>query len=272
MPIVVPHGLGGRWITEGISGNSGTAVQAGASAGTKGLWTQIVSSTDEDTFGVKVHILAGQTTFNRPVMVDIGIGAAASEEIVIPDLMGGMNKSDEHVLHYEFPLFVPAGSRIAARASGTTGSTVIDVALSLGYGSASIIPVVNRIHAYNADPSNAQASTTGSYGTSGTWGSYVQLTASADKDHHWVNFNPHCYGLGGFAGDDDAWIDIARGAASSEETIVDEMAFRSGATTDCLDPVIVKMPLTMIEGARYSARAKRAGASAQTFYPVLWAA
>jgi hypothetical protein len=115
----------------------GVAVDPGAASLTKGAYSQLVASTAFDVcaisfmFGYNGDISRG--SFAR-WLIDLAIGGAGSEYIFLPNF----------VSHFEtvidgpftsfippFPMFIPAGSRIAARAlcaSTTAGDRTFDIA------------------------------------------------------------------------------------------------------------------------------------------------
>ncbi len=97
--------------------------------GSKGSWAQVIASTGDASFGILVNINSASTSnASRNYTVDIGVGAGGSETVLIADLLGG-NAGTYSVGPgwYYFPIFIPAGTRIAARAQGsvTTAFSVL---------------------------------------------------------------------------------------------------------------------------------------------------
>ena len=112
---------------------SGAQVDPGAAVNTKGSWVELSSSCS----AVKALFLAvGQTaafaagTETITARLDIGIGAAGSELVLIPDLLfgAGADSSTSPNLTAAYspqfsaviPCTIPAGTRIAVRASSTS--------------------------------------------------------------------------------------------------------------------------------------------------------
>jgi len=103
---------------------TGTTVTSGATAGTKGAYSQIIASTAKDYFGfLLVNLNASAADWG---LVDIAIGAAGSEQIIVPNLgmrFGQLN----NMARVTGPFFtqIPAGSRVAMRsdAAGTISLT-----------------------------------------------------------------------------------------------------------------------------------------------------
>lgn len=128
----------GRVATWGVNtGDSGaTQVDPGGSAGTKGAWSQIVAAT---AFEVKQAVLAFGNQVNSARTsctwdVDLGIGGAGSEQILIENILNEMHATSDlfTLTTAEFPLAIPSGSRLAVRAKCTiTDATdrVFDAAL-----------------------------------------------------------------------------------------------------------------------------------------------
>jgi len=99
----------------------GTAVTPATA--TKGNWAQLIASTTSETYGLLICANNNSASAaSRNTVLDIGIGTAGNEVVVIPDLLCG-NASSYAVpgsgVWYYFPITLPAGSRIAARARGT---------------------------------------------------------------------------------------------------------------------------------------------------------
>ena len=66
----------------------GTAVTP--AVGSKGSWAQVFASLDHDTYGLLVNINSNtDSAASRNTVLDIGIGAASSEIVLIPDLIAG---------------------------------------------------------------------------------------------------------------------------------------------------------------------------------------
>ena len=118
----VPSNTGASILTQSSQGTTrvgaaqGTAVTPGS--GTKGSWTQVIASTDAPTVGIYVNLNSGNTSGAlRSIVVDIGIGLAGSEVVLIPDILAGGagSYSTSGGKAYYFPIRVPIASRISVR-------------------------------------------------------------------------------------------------------------------------------------------------------------
>jgi hypothetical protein len=113
-----------------------TLVDAGSTANTKSAWTEIVAST---TAPIKLlYLLYGPESSTAhggggesTSLVDIGVGAAASEVVVLANL--AVSRQRPYVPHVlgPIPVDIPAGSRIAVRAQC---SSTVDDHYQLGIG------------------------------------------------------------------------------------------------------------------------------------------
>lgn len=119
----------------------GALVDSGATANTKGAWSQITATTEHSIRWLCVCFMhAAITVAGIHVLTDIGIGAAGAEGIVVPDLFMYYTTSAETVLTGAIciPVNIPAGVRIAARmqaniTNATATDTQFDVIL-IGVG------------------------------------------------------------------------------------------------------------------------------------------
>lgn len=99
----------------------GVAVDPGATAHTKGAWAQLTSSSSDRIVGLMFAVGhngdIGRAANARGV-IDIGIGAAASERVLIADSLVIAETAIDSwypIIHGPFPCDVPAGTRFAAR-------------------------------------------------------------------------------------------------------------------------------------------------------------
>lgn len=95
--------------------------------GSKGSWAQAIASLTDDCYGLMINISGNNTSgASRNTVVDIGIGAASSEVVLIPNLIGGNAQGFTATgsgLWYYFPIFIPSGTRVAIRAQSTVTTT-----------------------------------------------------------------------------------------------------------------------------------------------------
>jgi hypothetical protein len=98
----------------------GTLITAGGSANTLGTKVELFASTAFDAYSISVVIsdVAANTTATN-ALVNIYVGASSAEQVLIPTLLAGgaplmIGTPGPSARAYDFPLFIPAGSRITA--------------------------------------------------------------------------------------------------------------------------------------------------------------
>jgi len=140
------------------------SVTAGAGANAKNAtYTQLIATTTYASYGIMVLLSGLQTTAttNQRCLVDIALGGAGSEVVIIPNLTCG-NVADYVAsagcgVMYYFPIYIPAGVRVSSTAQASTGGDIVNVAVRLfqhpqgvggWYGS--------RVTAYGADTTNSR--------------------------------------------------------------------------------------------------------------------
>lgn len=112
---------------------NGVTVTASASAHTKGSYAELTSSTTNPMRLMQV-VIAGNETSTGFQFVDVAVGAASSEVIVVPNLVlrTHANTQEANGLVYTLPVNQPSGVRVAARCQATNGSDFCNVAV-IGY-------------------------------------------------------------------------------------------------------------------------------------------
>lgn len=183
MPLMMPTRAGFLDTVPSTSTTSsaGTTITASSTAHTKGGWTQLIASTGARSLGILVALdNTAVANSNTSMLLDIGIGASGSETVLIPDLAAGYvlneNISNTFAAYY-FPLFIPAGSRLAARSQAQIASDTVACRIHLfqrptGFGGW----VGTRVTAYGVDSANSRG-TVVSAGNN-TYGTAVSLSAS----------------------------------------------------------------------------------------------
>jgi hypothetical protein len=136
-PNVLLVGYDGAFTADGVSGydtigftaTKGTAVTSGN--GAKGSYTQLVASSAKDYCGFVAVVDTGGVATPPLVsqLVDIAVGAAASEKIIIPDQLFGPFANG--IMSPLIPVNVPAGTRLSARVA--SDGTISNISLLGAY-------------------------------------------------------------------------------------------------------------------------------------------
>jgi len=122
-------GVGSAIDTYGYStaSNTGTAVDPGSSANTKGSYTQITSSVTNDLagffLGFDTQTLSSGNGIQGRVLIDVAIGGSGSEKIIVPNtnlitVPSGLCQVFPASSPY-FPIPIKSGTRVAVRAQSS---------------------------------------------------------------------------------------------------------------------------------------------------------
>lgn len=207
--------------------STGTQLTASGSINTKGSYTQLVASTPYDACGFLVT-LENPSNGANGFLVDIAVGAAASEIVVVPNIPFAISNSASAFgcMSIYVPCEIPAGSRIAARCQSTVASATVNAQVILLDGN------FTTDTPYGA-PQNYGASTATSLGTQidpgavlNTKGNWVQLVASTTYDLAALQIIADHQGAMTLS---NILLDIGVGAAASEQIIIPNVQFSSNS-------------------------------------------
>lgn len=198
----------------------GTAVTTGGTAATKGTAVQLIASTEFDAYLVAIAAsgYANAATLSEGCL-DILVGAA-TEEVLIPNLLMGYCGGNTALANatgpkvWIFPLYIPAGTRIAAQAAGTRTATALNVGIWLYGGNGSpLYRVGTKVTTYGIG--TVPNGTTITPGASGAEGAWTQVTAATSEDH--FAFFPSFQSSGDTTINNRTYtLDLGLGAATEE--------------------------------------------------------
>jgi hypothetical protein len=162
------------------SAEYGTSVAAPGSTHTKNTtYTELIASTSYAAYGITVLLSNVGTTAstNARALVDIAIGAASSEVVIIPNLICGnapaLGAAQSGAAVYYFPIYINAGVRLSATAQASTVSDTVNVTVYLHHfspGPGSFVG--SRVTAYGANTGTSS----GVSHTSGSTNAYATAT------------------------------------------------------------------------------------------------
>lgn len=160
-------------------------VAADATPHTKGAWVQLVASTSEACNVLAVTFSNQATGTATQGLIDIGVGASGSEQVVISNSVGGAGSTIANSLHttYWFPVSIPAGSRIAARHQNVIGSRISTINLGLLFISTNN-KMPSSLDTYGADTSTSVGVTLTSNNT------YYEMTSSTSQAYQAIVMVP----------------------------------------------------------------------------------
>jgi hypothetical protein len=205
------------------SATIGTSVTPGAS-NAQGSWTQLASSANiaEDVYGLYIQVHTGNLASNAKLhLLDIGVDPAGgtSYSAILQDMAVGASPpiTSAGKREFFFPIFIPAGSAVAARIRGgnaTAGTVYVAVCF---YGRRGA-PEMSRVGSFSETLGATTASTAGTSVTPGNAadGSWVDLGATT-KDLWWWQLGHQISNTTITA--EYTYLEVAFGDASNKTTI-----------------------------------------------------
>ena len=249
----------------------GIVLTAHASAHTKAeTYTELISSTNADSTWVSVVLQRGNTSA-ATYLVDIGIGAASSEVVKIPDLIFAAGGSTEPGFYvYEFPLVIPSGSRLSALCQSSTGSATCRASIHVGFDPHPFV-TGDTVEAFGVNAGTTGAVALDDSGIAGTYGDWTEIEDSLANGINGFSFALSHANTTNVA-TRYLMFGIATGAAESESEIIDEVMASNNSALDTYCPgVSPYLPLSIGSGVRVSGRYKTIdNASANTYEMALY--
>lgn len=254
----IPLSIDGvRYTHQGATASSlGTEITNSASANTKGSWIEIEASTDHEADAVLVHFLCN--TLNN-FLFDFGIGGAGNEQVLLSNFL--VVAAGLRTVAILLPIRIPEGTRLVGRCqasagSGSSGNGFISVQLI--HGGLLFQGPLTRVETCGANTADSGGTSVDSgAGAGDTKGAYSQLIASTSFDYKMLFIVP------GNANDyvrpsSNRWLlDIAVGAAASEQVIIPNLQLGGSDVDDVISPLLIgPIPINIPAGSRIAARAQ----------------
>lgn len=243
----------------GVSaGDSKATTLTSGAANTKGSWVELTSSAPEGVTSFFVMLYNTQeSSGSSRIYVDIGIGAAASEVVLVPNLRS-LTRVQNCAICFPVPLPLPGGVRVAARMqSGTAGTITADVALGVFRGHfLSSSPLTEATH-YGLTTASTSGTQVDPGASANTKGAAAELTSSTTNQIRSIlimlgngtQSNPPT------RSDDGYLIDIGVGA--TPDYIISNLPVSTMSIDDCVHPrVIGPFDCCIPVGTRIVARAQ----------------
>lgn len=249
-----PSCYGGSAVTAYGSAGGGsslaTTITSNGSADTKGAWVELGASTAHDAHWIEIDVTNSSTV--AIALLDIGIGAGGSETVIIPDLVVVTKGSPGSGVPYLFPVFIPRGSRVAARFQDIVGGMTLGVSVRLispALSSGGVAPSV--VSAYGATTSS-MGTEIDPGGTANTDTSPVEIAGATDRDHRWLvmagRFGDNSLSSGGCV-----WrMQILAGASMSETVLIGDIHISAESSADNPFNMCRTFPVFIPRGTRLS--------------------
>lgn len=237
---------GGTFATGGaLTGSSnGTVVTGHTTQFFKGAYSEFFSSTSAAANGILVGI--GDIPIGRPYLIDIAIGAAASEVIIIPDIAIRCSNAIQSFGTIFVPCNIPEGSRVAVRCSSNASLAEVPLTLHILEGNSG-----GTFDVENAGSDLAAAlGTKATVSVANTKTAYVELTAATTSAFSQLILMIEPFS----ASDANCLLDVAVGSAGSEVDIIENLLVPIESGHDVGWTATAPLPVSIPAGSRLSFR------------------
>lgn len=228
------------------------ALSGGAANNTKGAWTQLLAATAFDAHAMLLVFNDPDASFNG--LVDIGIGAAGSERVLLPDLYI-RTETNKFVGRLMVPIAIPAGTRLSARLQADSTVRVIDVGATL-FARGFLPPYgLQRAEVYGVFVSSSSATSVDPGATANTKGAWAQIVASTSRPiRYLVAFiSPN----DGAQLQDNGWlIDLGIGTSGQEKVLIPNIPSTSDNADEPEHQQYLCLPCHIPAGTRIACRAQ----------------
>jgi hypothetical protein len=215
--------------------NPWTGVVAGGSANTYGSAVELIASADNlyDSWGIEIIIAqTGASGVSSETAVDI-LGGAATEDVLIDSLLGGFAYAGTS-MRYFFPLYIPAGTRIAAKASSAVASNALRVGVYLYGGGNPPFRTGGRVTTYGTKANNSSGQTVVPTASGGA-ASATELSASSSHDHAYWTTGFQVLGDGSIT--TAGWVNVGIGVGAATEERIGTWFYPKATTEQMAGPI-----------------------------------
>lgn len=206
----------------------GVTVTGGA-ANTKGAWAPITTSCPVAAVGMLVCLT--NKSASTDYLFDVGIGAAAAERVLVPNLFyGGTNSS--RVATYFLPVRVPKGARVSLRSQAITASATSSCWITFiaetfrglpGWGGR-----CEALGAATADSGGAAITAPGTINVKGAW---TQIGGATAHDYSWLIPVIADQAVATRTSGSDLSFDLGIGAAGSQRILLPDLPYTMTSNT-----------------------------------------
>lgn len=250
----------------------GTVVTASATPHTKGSYTELIASTGFEACWIEIGFGEVRNSgVDTATLVDIAIGAAASEQVIIPNLNACAATTNITLaipsVRYHFPLLIPAGERISARSQALAVSDTVRVSVKLYGAPTEPVWAGQQVIDYGTNLAASRGVSVAA-GLSAAEGSWTEIVSATTQDHSYL-----IAGVG-MAGDishqeSSNLIDLGIGAAT-EVAIAEDFPFLMTASEALVYPFPAYAWSRIPSGTRLVARISSHQANAQSYDVILY--
>ncbi len=243
---------------------AGTPIVSSGTTDTKGSWIELETAAGNTFTSSRIIISItqhGSATESR-YLVDIGIGGSGSEVAIANNLLANTSlvSSGSNSFIFDFPIEIPTGTRIVARCQSSTSSAAIEMTIIRLPPSFRGESPFGNVASIGADTANT-AGVTVARTTAGTFGSWVEMTASL-TDGIYGFIVSSIRDAGSYSSAVGVTYEVGVGSAGNEETIFSGWITTQSNTESMWATTTPFIGVAISAGSRIAIRA--AGSSANT--------
>lgn len=225
-----------------------------ANANTKGAYTQLLAASAFDAGGFVFNVFpVGGVACD--FLFDFAIGAATSEQDILSNVPASSTTSISYLDRLLAELRIPAGSRLSARKQSTTAAQNLHVSANLLAEDALPWGSFQRATTYGAVTADSGGTSVDPGASAGSEGGWVELSAATTAPIKRLKLRM-TNGLNDVRTTADWLIDIAIGAATSEQILVSDIHIFASSGNDYPMGGNIELPLSIPEGSRLAVRAQ----------------
>ena len=219
---------------------------------TKSAWVE-VAETAEDYCGLNILIIRATANPGNNSMVDIGIGASGSQQIILNNYLISCQYVNGATLF--LPIKIPSGTKIWVRGQSNEASGADLYVGVVGMSGDFLYSSYQVCTAYGATEGTTKGVVMSVDETVDTKGSYTEITAATERDIKHLIINGAWPYITTTANREHL-IDIAVGSEGNEIDIISNLFFWSWAG-DVAWPSHYEIPIFIPAGSRLSGRAQQ---------------
>lgn len=236
---------------------SRATVTAHATPHTKGSWVELIASTSQDTHMLGINLSFTFWSSNATnMLVDIGVGGSGSEVVLIANMCGGWHGREVGMTI--IPVYLPAGTRIAARCQALITEDIVEVGVRLLNGPRSFTQDQwqgGNVVTYGADEANSRGTfVTGGANVEGSW---TEITNYTTEPHSAIGLSVQGYTNTNLT-NQNVLLDIGFGAGGSEQVLLKNIMLRQTTTeqmyVDDTELGMLTIGRTLLAGSRLAVR------------------
>jgi hypothetical protein len=243
----------------------GTTLTSGATNNSKGAWVELTPALAADCCLLEIEITHQSLGGVIAQAIDIGIGPAGGEQVIIGDLYSspGFNVIANGLI--ALPIHIPAGARIAARCAASSASKTVNVMVRTWDGEFAQGDGCVGATALGFTAASTAGTLITPSATANTMGAvFTPLIATTARDYSGIFAM-----VAGISNNRQSWlIDFAIGGSGSEQVIIPQRRFYYGDVTNSISGLsgmflVPFIPIKIPAGSRLSARCQSSIASGQ---------